>query len=640
MGQSASGLEASPSGISSAPMTARREEFEYIVIGSGAGGGPVAARLARAGHHVLLLEAGGDGNNPSSRFKYSVVGANPRLDPELGWAYWVNSRAKEADRRSQHFYVPGKGLYYPRGACIGGSTAVNAMISLYPDNSDWNAIADLTGDRSWDSSSMRTYFERLESVRYVDAKTARSERHGVDGWLPMELIGTKNNLFKDSWLTQYVVSRIKDEEGGAQFAEAARSGADFVRNPNTWSAVTERVTGLVDPPRAADNGARRGTREFLLDTMQQHPPYLQIRTDCLVTRLLFDDEIPTRVTGVEYLHGPHLYGASWLAEEFSSRTGVRHQVKAAREVILSAGAFNSPQVLMLSGIGPAEELTRLNIQVRVDRPGVGRNLQDRLETGVVCKLAFTPNAYNGCTWGADGDPCRAVFDRGDPNGEYRTRVSRQMYMIRRSDPGREVPNLFTFGFIGEFRGYYYPGHVPQSGSDEFTWFTLSGHTHNTGGTVRLKTASPRDTPEINFNNFEDGTDHEGRDLEALLNGVKMARRLAASGADGPAEGEISPGPGVVTDGQLREFIKNEAWGHHASCSNKMGPASDPMAVVDSRFRVHGAEGLRVVDASVFPRIPGLFIAVPIYMISEKASDVILEDAAKASPESSRLAVTT
>lgn len=604
-----------------------RDDFEYIVIGSGAGGGPVAARLAKAGRRVLLLEAGGDGNNPTSQFKYSVVGANPRLDPELGWAYWVNSRAKDEDRRKQHFYVEGRGLYYPRGSSIGGSTGVNAMITLHPDNSDWDAIADLTGDRSWESSGMRAYFERLESVRYVDAKTAKSQRHGVDGWLPLEMIGTKNNLFRDPWLTQYVVSRIKGEEGGEQFAEAARRGEDFVRDPNTWSAVANRSTGLVDPPRAALNGARRGTREFLLDTAREHPDCLEIRTDCLVTRLLFDDERPTQVIGVEYLQGPHLYGASLLAEAFSSRTGIRREARAAREVILSAGAFNSPQILMLSGIGSAEDLTRLKLPVRVDLPGVGRNLQDRLETGVVCKLSFTPNAYQGCTWGADGDPCRVVFDRGDPAGAYRTRVSRQMYMVKRSDQSREVPNLVAFGFTGEFRGYYYPGHVPPSGADEFTWFTLSGHTHNTGGTVKLKSSNPRDTADINFNNFEDGTDTEGKDLQAILNGVKMARRMAAGGADGPAEGEISPGPNVVTDDDLRVFIKNEAWGHHASCSNKMGPASDRMAVVDSRFRVHGVQGLRIVDASVFPRIPGLFIAVPIYMISEKASDVILEDAA-------------
>src|SRR6185437_2396278 len=207
----------------------------------------------------------------------------------------------------------------------------------------------------------------------------------------------------------------------------------------------------------------------------------------------------------------------------------------------------------------------------------------------------------------------------------RSHLSRQMYMIKRSNPDREVPNLVIFGFTGTFRGYYHPTMVPPSDPESFTWFTLSGHRYNTGGSVTLKSSNPRDTPEINFNNFEDGNDSKGHDLEALLNGVKMARKMAALGADGPAEGELSPGPDCKTDDDLRQFIKNEAWGHHASCTNKMGPASDPMAVVDGDFKVHGTQGLRIVDASVFHRLPGLFIVIPIYMIAEKASDVILKD---------------
>ncbi len=605
-----------------------RDEFEYIVIGTGAGGGPVAANLARAGHRVLVLEAGGDGDNPRSRFKYSVVGSDPRADPELGWAYWVNSRRDPAAREKQHFYVPGKGLYYPRGTSIGGSTAVNAMIALYPDNDDWNAIADATGDRSWQAPAMRTYYERLARVRYAQEVEGNPERHGYRGWLPLEAVGTRNNLFKDRWLAQYVVSRVRGQPGGAGFEQAAMRNEDFRADPNDWSAVQERRTGLIDPPRAAENGARRGTRELLLSTAAAHPQNLTIRTDSLATQLLFDAQRRNRIVGVEYLDGAHLYGASLLAEQFRSRQGIRRKVFAIREVIVSAGAFNSPQLLMLSGIGPREELERLGIEVRVDRPGVGRNLQDRLETGVVCRLPFEPTLFKGVTFGAEGDPGLVEFESGAPDGVYRSRASRQVYMVERSDPSRTVPNLVIFGFSSAFRGYYHPTRVPPSaGKDVFTWFTLSGHTRNTAGTVKLRSTDPRDTPEINFNNFEDGNDATGEDLEALLRGVKMARKLAALGVDGSVEGEISPGRDCTTDADLRQFIKNEAWGHHASCTNKMGPSSDEMAVVDSRFRVHGVERLRVVDASIYPRIPGLFIVIPTYMIGEKASDAILADAA-------------
>lgn len=600
-------------------------DFEFIVIGTGAGGGPVAANLAKAGRRVLVLEAGGNGNNPRSVFKYHVPGSNPRSNPELGWAYWVNSRTKQADREKQHFYVRNKGLYYPRGTSIGGSTTVNAMIALYPDNSDWDHIAELTGDESWNSRAMRKYFERLEKLKYAKPTQDNPERRGFNGWLPLEKVGIQKNLCKDKWLANYVATRVQHVENGDEFAKAVRNGQEFSRDPNDWSFINKRGTGMADPPRTSENGERRGTRELLLKTAAEFPQYLTIMTDCLVTRLLFDDLETNKVVGVEYLEGPHLYKASLLAEEFSSRQGAKRKSFVTGEVIVSAGAFNSPQLLMLSGIGDKEELEKYGIPVRLNLPGVGKNLQDRLETGIVCKLPFEPNIYKGCTWGAPGDPCMVDFESGNVDAAYRNRLSRQMYMIQRSDPDREVPNLVIFGFTGTFRGYYYPSTEPVTSKDSFTWFTLSGHTRNNGGTVTLRSADPRDTPEINFNNFEDGTDTQGEDLKALLRGVKMARKMAANGADGAAEGEISPGMACESDEDLSQFIKNEAWGHHASCTNKMGPQDDPMSVVDSKFRVHHTKGLRIVDASVFPKIPGLFIVVPIYMIAEKASDTILAD---------------
>ena len=167
--------------------------------------------------------------------------------------------------------------------------------------------------------------------------------------------------------------------------------------------------------------------------------------------------------------------------------------------------------------------------------------------------------------------------------------------------------------------------------DHFTWLVLKAHTHNTGGEVTLRSNDPRDTPHINFNYFEEGNDpNKGKeDLDAMVEAVALIRKIMNRLiAKGHAE-EIWPGPGV-SDNALREWIMNEAWGHHASCSCKTGAEGDALAVLDNNFRVRGATNLRVVDASVFPHIPGFFIVTPIYMIAEKASEVILADAKHAS----------
>jgi choline dehydrogenase len=153
---------------------------------------------------------------------------------------------------------------------------------------------------------------------------------------------------------------------------------------------------------------------------------------------------------------------------------------------------------------------------------------------------------------------------------------------------------------------------------------LKAHTRNTAGTVRLRSADPRDRPEINFRYFDEGNDAAGADLAAVVDGVQFVRRISKH--NGAIKEEAIPGPAVQTPDQIAQFVKDNAWGHHASCSNPMGKADDPAAVVDSNFRVIGVKGLRVVDASVFPRIPGFFIVTPTYMIAEKASDAILADA--------------
>src|SRR5262249_40391314 len=160
----------------------------------------------------------------------------------------------------------------------------------------------------------------------------------------------------------------------------------------------------------------------------------------------------------------------------------------------------------------------------------------------------------------------------------------------------------------------------------FTWVILKAHTKNTAGRVTLNSADPRDTPSINFHYFDEGTDRYGDDLDSVVAGIEFVRQMTARCAG--VFDEVIPGPQTQSRTDLAQFVKDHAWGHHACGTCRIGGANDGMAVLDSRFRVRGTHGLRVVDASVFPKIPGFFIVSAIYMIAEKASDVILEDAGK------------
>jgi choline dehydrogenase len=199
--------------------------------------------------------------------------------------------------------------------------------------------------------------------------------------------------------------------------------------------------------------------------------------------------------------------------------------------------------------------------------------------------------------------------------------------IRRSRSDLEAPDLCVLGLPGNFKGYY-PGWSKEAYNPKmFTWAVLKGQTKNTAGTVTLKSNNPSDMPEINFNYFHDGNNTSGSDLDDVVEGVKYIRRITKNARFKKlGTEELVPGSEIRSDAELKDFVVREAWGHHASCSNKMGAANDPMAVVDSEFLVRGTKNLRIVDASIFPRIPGLFIVVPIYMASEKASDVILRSA--------------
>jgi choline dehydrogenase len=227
-----------------------------------------------------------------------------------------------------------------------------------------------------------------------------------------------------------------------------------------------------------------------------------------------------------------------------------------------------------------------------------------------------------------GQPLDPAFRQWlcEGKGPYTTNGA-VMAIIKRSDPSLRDPDLFLFGLVTDFRGYYpdYSARIRAS-RDCFTWAMLKGHTENTSGRVAIRSADPRDTPDVDFHYFQEGNDSGGEDMEAAVRGFETIRTLSRS-YEHLVDEETYPGRDKVrTRDDIREYIRNNAWGHHASCTCKIGADDDPMAVLDGDFRVRGTKGLRVVDASVFPRIPGLFIVSAVYMIAEKASEVILREA--------------
>jgi choline dehydrogenase len=307
-------------------------------------------------------------------------------------------------------------------------------------------------------------------------------------------------------------------------------------------------------------------------------------------------------------------------------------VNAAREVILSAGSFNTPQLLKLSGIGPQEELSQFGIATLVDLPGVGSNLQDRYETGVVGKSPTDFVLTSKCTFMYTlPDPCLEQWESDSLfKGTYGTNGI-AIAIIRKSSVAEDEPDLLISGAPANFPGYY-PNYAYEGLKDaqHWTWITLKSRSRNNAGTVKLRSTNPRDMPVINFNSFDTGVtanEADEKDLQAVYEGMQFSRTIYENliPLDGDFE-EVWPGPNVTSESELKDFIKREAWGHHACCTAAIGEDGDAQAVLDSDFRVRGTNGLRVVDASIFPKIPGYYIALPIYMISEKAAEVIIADA--------------
>jgi choline dehydrogenase-like flavoprotein len=788
---------------------AEKSHFDYIIVGSGAGGGPLASRLALAGKKVLVIEAGRDPVALKSvAYPAAEAGEVTRIpgyyaaaseDAEMSWMFSVRHHADDATQEEDAKYdknkdpntggdIPKKyldapekgrkqGIFYPRSSGIGGCTGHHAMITIRPNDRDWDYIADLTGDDSWRAGSMEGYFAKLERNQYIDAydhfltnllgvlykiwrrivlfvdpRAVLDEGgHGFKGWAPTNLI--------DPFLVSMIA---KDDQPFFKVIVRAALGALHGRwSPITWlkgQLLRSRVVPAIDfndvntrrthsqgvfliplgieggTEAQADGepakGRRFGVREFLTSTRFEHPDKLVIKSGAHVTRVLFapgEKGGPPRAIGVECAIGDHLYEAS--PKQNPSKERVTYFVKKeVGEVILCGGAFNTPQLLMLSGIGEKAHLAKKGINGLygakkndagdyhaklladakvIDLPGVGCNLQDRYEVTVVSELDHELTTLHGVSFepGDKDDPARGRWLQ-DRTGLYTTNGG-TLAVIRVSKPaaesGEEVPDLFTFGAPAAFRGYYWNWSRElfreTLDADEdmrriWSWVILKAYTRNHHGTVRLRTDSPFDMPEICFDSFNEKAEERfrelarewltltrecqrlkaigepcpealqkrraeldverkevdkivadsRRDLAALVDAVEFMRAVNARNPEQfvreiqPAEFMTKKNEELRNAGKsewtLADWIKTQAWGHHASCTCRIGSdpwranpdqLNDRCAVLDSQFRVHGVVGLRIVDASVFPKIPGYFIFAPIVMVSEKAADTLLAE---------------
>ncbi len=492
---------------------------------------------------------------------------------------------------------------------------------------------------------MRKYFERLERCTYLKKPTTTDEgnpgRHGFNGWLTtsfpdLSIIGSDPQLQKVILSALHALFKEEVDDPQQIVRDLLLGRVKKVFDPNDWRRLRNVPDGFTLVPLATRDSQRNGPRDFLLDVERtcrdQHSGSgrLTIKTHAFVTRVVFDNGKPRRAIGVEARLGEHLFQAD---PNFSASARYETvQFSCKREVILAGGTFNSPQILMLSGIGPIDQLNKLGIPCIYDLAGVGLNLQDRYEVAIIHQMREDFGLLQNVTLDvANPDPDLQKWI-AEKKGVYTTNGA-VLGVFLRSDPMLSEPDVFVFALPGDFRGYkkgYSKDALTQK--NVLTWAILKASTKNRGGTVTLESTDPFAVPEINFRYFDEGSDARELDLKALVDGVRYVERIEKY-REYPFHGRLDPSTTEnMSDETLKEWIRDRAWGHHACGTCRVGRSDDPLAVLDSRFRVRGVRGLRVVDASIFPEIPGFFIVTNTYMISEKAADTITEDASDPIPD--------
>ncbi|KAH8903685.1 alcohol oxidase [Coniochaeta sp. PMI_546] len=624
--------------VSAVSVTASRDGlgddvYDYIVVGSGPGGGPLATNLAKAGHSVLLLEAGDD---QTSDVTTHILSLGTPL-PTIRWDFFVKQSSNETQtfknnhltwKRADGSLWVGNGsaapadakllgVHYPRGATLGGSTVINAAGAVLPSRSDWDSIGRTTGDRSWNNDNFRRIFRRIEKNHYLPPSTPG---HGFSGYLDTN--GDDGTVWKNQPDLVKVFESMVSMVGGNP-ADVMDMVQRDINNNSPDRDTTQGLFGL--PFHVNETWGRFSSRDLVRETLaarnsdgsSKYP--LTLKTHSLVTRVLFDKSgKKPKATGVEYLEGPSLYSAD--PRYNASSTGTKRTATARREVILSGGVFNTPQILQLSGVGPAADLARHNITLVADVPGVGTRLQDNYELPLVGianhVLQATPIPGDPvCTSGSPGDPCIAAFQRGE--GPYaRAGLNSNAFFLRsnHSADGDNDVLFFTFPNLA-FRGFWpveAVSNIPPEAPGTIGMSMVKLNPQSGAGTI-----------------FAD-PGGAGVDLGAMADAAAWSRRVFAGvepplGPVRPAEPPCGSSVPAECRAGDEQWVKEQTFGHHAVGTCAIGADDDPKAVLDPKFRVRGVTGLRVVDGSVFPRPPGAFPVLATFLVSEKASEDILKD---------------
>lgn len=536
--------------------------FDFVIAGGGSAGCVLANRLSASGKwQVCLVEAGPADSSPFIRMPAGII---PLIRSRiLNWSYWTTPQRHCGQRA----------MYWPRGRTLGGSSSINGMCYVRGHAADYDHWARL-GNDGWAFDDVLPYFRRLEHFEAIDKVRDGPRYHGRGGPLNVAEPRYVNPLMR-------------------RFVEAATQAGHVPTDD--FNGPQQEGVGLYHTTQK--DGQRCSNARAYLEPARGRPN-LTIITRAQATRVLFEGK---RAVGLRYLHA-----------------GRYTDLRARVEVIASAGAIGSPQLLLLSGLGARAELERHGIETVHELPGVGENLQDHLDIHVTV-AEKTRHALSLRPLGllkTIANAFRYLFGR---RGELTSNFAQAGGFLR-SEPGEPVPDL-QFHFVPFVYANHGQSLAPLFRHYAYTLMTCQLRPASRG-TVRLANADPLTAPRIDANYLSDE-----RDLEALVRGLKHARAVLAQPAFAAHRGaEMEPGAEVQDDEQIRAYIRAKAETvYHPVGTCRMG--RDAMAVVDPRLRVHGIEGLRVVDASVMPTLIGGNTNAPTTMIAERAADLILQDAA-------------